>query len=68
MKIHLDHIANAATRVFAPGLARAYDRAEALQQEGADLQAALAGDLPADHPMSQYVAAWRRVYGAGGAR
>jgi len=68
VKIRLDRIAGAATRVFAPGLARAYDRVGALQKEGADLRAALAGDLPAGHPMSQYVAAWRRAYGDGSAR
>jgi hypothetical protein len=68
VKIRLDRIADATTRVFAPGLARACDRAEALRQEGADLRAAIAGYLPADHPMSQYVAAWRGAYGAGGAR
>ena len=68
MKSRLDRIADAAVRVFAPGLARAYDRDEALRREGADLQAALAGELPADHPMSWYVAAWRGAYGTGGAR
>jgi hypothetical protein len=68
VKLRLDRIAAAAARVFAPGLARAYDRAEALQEEGAGLRAALAEDLPADHPMSQYVAAWRGAHGAGGAR
>jgi hypothetical protein len=68
VKILLDRIADPAVRVFMPRIARAYDRAEALRQESADLRAALAGELPPDHPMSQYAAAWRRAYGDGGAR
>jgi hypothetical protein len=60
--------ADAAVRVCAPGLGRLYDRCDALQRECDDLRAAIAGDLPADHPMSQYVAAWRRAHTAGGSR
>ena len=65
MNIGLDRIAGAAAiaavRVFAPDLARLGDRCEALRQEGEDLRAALAGELPGDHPVSWYVAAWRSV-------
>lgn len=63
-------VSAAAVKVFAPGLARLEDRCEALRQEGEDLRAALAGELPEDHPMSRYVVAWRRAHGAaaGGAR
>jgi hypothetical protein len=59
-------VADASVRLFAPDLARLGDQAEALQREGNDLRAALAGELPDDHPMSRYVAAWRRAH--GGAR
>jgi hypothetical protein len=74
VKARLDRIAGrvaeGAVRVFAPGLARLEDRSEALRQEHEDLRAALAGELPADHPMSRYVAAVRRAHAgpAGGAR
>ena len=63
MNIRLDRIAGAAAdavvRVFATGFARLGDRCEALRQEGEDLRATLADELPGDHPVSRYVAAWR---------
>jgi hypothetical protein len=74
VKIHLDRIADrvakGSVRLFAPSLARAEDRCEALRREGEDLRAALAGELPDEHPASRYVAAWRHANesAAGGAR
>lgn len=74
MKIRLDRIADcladATVTVSAPGLPRSCDRCEARRRDGEDLRAAIAGELPDDHPMSRYVAAWRRARGgaAGGAR
>lgn len=63
-------VADTTARLFAPDLARLGDRCEALRQEGEDLRAALAGELPAAHPMSRHVAAFRRAHGGtgGGAR
>lgn len=55
-------VCTVAERLFAPALARTQERCDALEREYEDLKAALAGNLPEDHPMAQHVA-FMRQYG-----